>query len=264
MRSSERTILFVLFILAVVAVFWFFVLQPKRAELSDLGDQVDAARSDIATQEAIVAAGIESKENFQTDYGTLVEMGKAVPENADTPNLLVQLTRLAERSDVDFRSINLSSASGAVGPAEEPEGDGEGDGNTTTPSAEEPIQEPGTQPATQVPATEASAATAPIGSTVGPAGLPVMPYALVYRAGFFDVADLFKQLDNMVRVRKNGNIKVNGRLLTIDGFVLAQDPRKGFPRLSVNVAVTSYLAPADQGLFAGATPEGPATATGGP
>jgi hypothetical protein len=51
---------------------------------------------------------------------------------------------------------------------------------------------------------------------------------------------------------------VNGRLLTIDGFTLSAGPT-GLPRLSATVTATSYLAPADEGITAGATPAGPVT-----
>ncbi|MGH2951055.1 MAG: hypothetical protein ACRDKX_03320, partial [Solirubrobacterales bacterium] len=110
------------------------------------------------------------------------------------------------------------------------------------------------------PATEAAAAVLPIGSTVGPAGLPVMPYDLDFRGSFFDIADFMAGLDGLVRLKGDG-VGVDGRLLTVDGFTLSGDQRTGFPFLEADLHVTTYVAPADQGLTAGATPQAPATAT---
>lgn len=245
MRSSERTILFALAIVAIAALFWFLVLSPKRAELSDAKAEVETLQGEIAVSQSIVESGNQAKENFSADYATLVELGKAVPPSADTPNLLIQMEQLSEDAKVDFRSITLSSASGAVAP------EGTEEEGVTTPAP------------TAVPATESAVAGAPLGSTAGPAGLPVMPYALLYRGGFFTIADFFKQIDSMVQVSDDGTVDVRGRLLTIDGFVLSEDVAAGFPRLAVNVAVTSYLTPADQGLFAGATPQGPLSTMAG-
>ena len=69
-------------------------------------------------------------------------------------------------------------------------------------------------------ATEASAATLPIGASIGPAGLPVMPYDLTFTGDFFQIADFMKRLDAMVHTRQ-GTVDVTGRLLTVDAFTLA-------------------------------------------
>ena len=99
----------------------------------------------------------------------------------------------------------------------------------------------------------------PIGATVGPAGLPVTPYTLNYTGGFFDMAGLFADLDDRVKVSDDGgNPVAHGRLMTVDGFAMSADPVKGFPSVAAQIAVTTYMVPADQGIAAGATPAGPA------
>ena len=109
--------------------------------------------------------------------------------------------------------------------------------------------------------TEASAASLPIGATVGPAGLPVMPYDLTYFGRFFDMADVFADLDARVQAGdgKRG-LRTNGRLITIDGFALTADPKRGFPSVAGDIAVTTYVVPPEQGIAAGANPAGPAPA----
>jgi hypothetical protein len=97
-----------------------------------------------------------------------------------------------------------------------------------------------------------------------------MPYNLAFSGSFFDIADFLHSLDGLVHTR-HGDVSVSGRLLTVDGFSLstaeassdtagstAPGALKG---LEANLAVTTYLAPPDQGVTGGATPSGPPTAT---
>ena len=66
----------------------------------------------------------------------------------------------------------------------------------------------------------------PLGAAIGPAGLAVMPYTLIFEGNFFQVADFIHGLDSLVET-KNEEVAVTGRLITINGFALPEDP--GFP-----------------------------------
>lgn len=238
MKSSDRTILVVIGVIAVAAAFYFLILAPKRQEASDLNQQVTELEAQVTQTEADAAAGEAAKSDFSDNYKRMVTLGKAVPVDADTPSLLTQLQTLATRSAIDFQSITLSGGSAAAATTPVP--------TTTTP----------TDPAA---ASEAAASMLPIGATVGTAGLPVMPYEMEFRGGFFEIADFFGSIDGMVQ--SNGEkTTVDGRLLTIDGFNFAPGP-DGLPQLTANVTATSYLTPADQGITAGASPSGPAAET---
>ena len=256
MKSSDRTILLAVAVVGAVAAFWFLLLSPKRDEASQLEADVTELQAQVDESEQAAVAGEEAKGDFSVNYRRLVSLGKAVPKDADTASLLVELQALSDRSNVDFRSISLDAASASAAPAE---------ATATPPStAPAPTATPAATPAgTTTPGalpTEATAALLPIGATVGSAGLPVMPYALEFQGGFFDIADFFGRIDGMVVVDESGDrVKVDGRLLTIDGFALEAGPA-GFPNLVANVQASSYLTPADQGVTAGASPTAPATA----
>ncbi len=214
----------------LLAAFWFVLLAPKRQEASDLSDQVAALQAQVSQDEATAATATASKKDFESNYHQLITLGKAVPVDADTPSLLTQLQTLSSDSDVKFQSITLSG----------------GGGGGAAPVSAAPTT--GT-------ATEASASLLPIGASVGAAGLPIMPYELQFEGSFFDIADFFGRIDNMVDI--NGDrVSVDGRLLTIDGFSLTPvDSNKN--SLSASVQTTSYLSPADQGTTGGATSTGP-------
>jgi Tfp pilus assembly protein PilO len=265
MRRNELTIVGVLVVLGLLAGFWLVVLSPKREHASSLKDEVGQLQSQLEQTQQTAAAGQRARESFPGDYRKLVVLGKAVPADGDQASLLVQLQRLADRSGVRFQGIDLSQSATSSVPAPTTEATTPEASATTTSgsSSEQPAPEPTADP------TEAAAATLPIGASVGPAGLPVMPYDLKFTGNFFQVADFMKQLDAMVRT-KQGAIDVDGRLLTVDAFTLAPiqtqvdgagEAPSPVPTLTAELSVTTYLTPADEGITAGATPTGPAPAT---
>jgi Tfp pilus assembly protein PilO len=86
-----------------------------------------------------------------------------------------------------------------------------------------------------------------------------MPYNLTFTGTYFQVADFIKGVDDLVRMHGNTQVAADGRLLTIDGFAFAPIANSGAnPKLNVSLFVTSFVAPASEGLTAGASPGGPA------
>jgi Tfp pilus assembly protein PilO len=262
MRRADRAILAGLAILGLLAAFWFLVLSPKRDEVSKLEDEVSALGAEVAEQEALIADGEAARRDFESNYRQLVVLGKAVPEAADTSSLITEFSALSDSSELDFRSFDLVEA-GAAPPAP-----AAAETTVDEPASEsgeaEPAPAEGAE-ATAVPAaaTEATAASLPIGATVGPAGLPVMPYAMQFTGGYFDFADFLGGVDQLVS-SQGDEVVVDGRLLTIDGFSFSPDPKKGYPWLVGDLSLTSYVAPEDEGLVAGATPTAPPPAAPAP
>ena len=248
MADSKRLLIAGGLLFALMAAFWLMLLSPKREEGADLAKKVDRLETEVAQVRQQADAAAEAKAGFADDYEQLVLLGKAVPADDDTASLLIQLDELAEDAGVEFRSLQLSeSAATATAPV------------PTAPAEPAPADPAatGTPAATTVPATETTAASLPIGATIGSAGLGVMPYELEFKGQFFEIADFIKGLDSLVKT-ENGSLTADGRLITIDGFALTADQDDGFPNLTASVAVTTYLAPSGQGLTAGATPVAPA------
>jgi Tfp pilus assembly protein PilO len=253
MKSSDRAILVGLGLVVLLAGFWFLVLSPKRAEVSKLDDDVSAVRQAVTEQEELAAFAETAKADFDSHYQRMVVLGKAAPSGGDTASLFVQLDDIAGNTGMGFQAIRLNDSGGAEVPAPAAQ-------TTADPPAEGQIAS-STAPTT-IP-TEASAAALPIGASVGVAGLPVMPYDIELTGDFFQLADFLGGLDKLVTARKGREV-VDGRLLTIDGFSLSGDEEKGFRILNADLAVTTYVTPADQGTTAGATPTGPAPSTAAP
>lgn len=229
--AAKRNTNIVIGAMLVVAVgaflFWTQLLSPKRDEASKLGEQISTLESSLSQHRSEVQSATVAKESFSTDYEHLVVLGKAVPREAETPSLLVQLDAIAAKSGVEFESLELEQASGE---GEAPE------------------------PASLTSATEAEASLLPLGAAIGPAGLAVMPYSLTFQGSFFKVANFIEGVDKLVRTT-NANVAVNGRLITVNGFTF-EPGEDGFPQLLATFKVTTYLTPPGESVTAGATPEG--------
>ncbi len=234
-ESSKSTIIAILVLVAVALAFWMLLLSPKRKEASELATQAEGQQATLAATQATVAAGEAAKRSFPANYRQLVALGKAVPAGEETASLLVQTNGIADASHVTFKTIELGTPDGSASTGSE----------VSTP-------EGSTAGVAGAPPTEAEAALLPIGASIGPAGLGVMPYELSFVGSFFRVADFIHGIDSLVDA-KNERVAVDGRLVTLDGFSLAVS-EEGFPKLNANFSVTTYIVPPNQGVTAGATP----------
>jgi Tfp pilus assembly protein PilO len=231
LKSSSSVIVGALVVVALGIAFWMLAVSPKREEAATLDREASSLETSLALHQGEVTQGEAARERFAADYEKLVVLGKAVPGDDDTASLLVQINRIAAKTDVDFRSFELTSAGGEDA------------------SAPAPIEGEAGSP------TEAAASLLPLGATVGSAGLAVMPYSLTFKGNFFTIADFISRLDALVKT-ENEDVLVDGRLITVDGFTLAPDPEKGFPALEGSFAVTTYLTPPGGGPVGGAAPVG--------
>ena len=248
MGSVNRVIVAMLLAVALVVGFWLLLLGPKRKEANELGTTVTSLQESLAVDRQHVDEALVARKGFPADYGQLVVLGKAVPADDDTASLLVQVNRIAARSGVRFQEITLNAAGSEEAGAVAPEA-----GAAAAPPSSSNVAAP----------TEAAAATMPLGASVGPAGLAVMPYSLKFTGNFARVADFIHGLDALVRTGES-SVSVDGRLITVDGFSLGPQTGETFPHLEANFAVTTYLVPESQGITAGATPTAPVSVTGTP
>jgi Tfp pilus assembly protein PilO len=239
-KGTDRIVLLSVGIVALLAAFYLMVLSPKREKASQLDKEITQLTAEIDQQELVATFAEQARQDFPRYYGQLVVLGKAVPDQADQASTIVQLSQIASRTGVDFRSIKVTeggaapTATAATAPATTapatttPPADGTStpagtattttpsDGTTTTPSdGSTPPADgsaagstaeagtaaaPATTTAAPAPATEAAAASLPIGASVGPAGLPILPYDLSFQGTFFDIANFMAGVDSLVHL----------------------------------------------------------------
>ena len=248
MKSSDRTILIGLLIAGVFAAFWFLALSPKREEAAELEDKIAQLESDVAAQQQTALQGQEAQADYQRNFSSLVVLGKAAPTDGDTPGLLEQLVTISDRAETRFELLELGTAPAAE---ELPAAQTTTDQNEAAPPPAGGAPPPETStPVSAVPATEAAAATTPIGATIGSAGLGILPYDMKFTGDFFQIADLFKGIDAMVG-SKEVDVEVGGRLITVNGFKMTKVDAES--PLEVELSISSYVLPESQGLTAGGT-----------
>jgi Tfp pilus assembly protein PilO len=217
----------------LAATFWFLLLSPKREEAQKLDGRVQSLQASLAQHRSEAEAAAAARRAFPAEYQRLVVLGKAVPGGDETASLLVQLSHLAAGSEVGFQDLALNA--------------GSSEGEATEASAGG-FASP----------TEAEAALLPLGASIGPAGLAVMPYELTFEGDFFQIAKFIEGVDRLVKTT-NQNVAVNGRLITVNSFSLTPADEAGGSRLKAEFSVTTFLTPPGQSLTAGAPAGGPET-----
>lgn len=215
-------------VVALAAAFWMLLLSPKREEAQKLGGQVETLEASLSQHRSEAAAATQAKRQFPRDYARLVVLGKAVPSDAETSSLLVQLNHLANRAGARFETLTLNAGAEAA-PTE----------GTLSPTE--------------------GAGALPLGASTGPGGLAVMAYSLTFEGDFFQIASFIESLDALVETTNKG-VDVSGRLVTIGSFSLTpaetEEGGGGGGKLQADLTVTTYLTPPGESLTAGAPLEG--------
>jgi hypothetical protein len=242
--GRDRIVVLVLAAAAVLGGFWFVILGPKRAEIKTQQTALTAAQDRLTTAEASASSAAAAKRRYASDYATVARLGKAMPVDDDTSELLYQLQAAAKVNKINFRVFALGTAPAST---------------TTTTASSQTAAVSSANGSTPSAASTASSALPP-GAVVGAAGFPTMPFNFTFDGSYFDMEHMLHSLDALTTVADD-SIDVKGRLLTVDGFALSAGP-KGFPQVTASLSATAYLLPADEGLTAGATAAAPAgTAT---
>jgi hypothetical protein len=252
MTKRDRYILIGVVALGLVGAYWFLALAPKRSRLAALDKDLAAAKQTLvqAQQEKVQFA--QAQVSFPNLYASLGRLGKAVPAGQNTASLLVQLNHAAAQANVNFRSVELkmdlaeklATAASSVDQPAAPAAGATGATGATGAAG------------TATASASASAGTATSGGATGGAGtgaLQPLPFQYLFKGNFYSLEKLIANVTKLVQAR-NRQLAISGRLVVIQGFALS--------RTKVTVVATSYMLPADQGLFAGATAAGPADATG--
>jgi hypothetical protein len=281
LARRDRYLLGVVGLLALVGVFWFLAMSPKLKDLDKASKDVDAAETAYETARQEAQQYALARLQFPGAYSSMAKLGKAVPAKTDQASLLYQLDVAADRAGVKFVALELTGsdsagagdegASAPPAPAAPPAGESAGNqpagsappaggqaagttggaGATGAPAPAGTETAEGSEDDTfgSVPADATLTAAAPAGSAAGSAELRVMHYSLNFEGSFFRLEDLIRNLKRLSWSSRR-DLHISGRLLTIDAIDLSED--------KVGIAATVFLMPSSQGLFAGATPAGPA------
>jgi Tfp pilus assembly protein PilO len=87
----------------------FFLVLPKRAEVSDAQKQLDEVEAQTAQLQARLNALVDARDQAPAARRTIRRVDQQVPPTADEPGLILLLRNAAERSTVDFTDIAVSN-----------------------------------------------------------------------------------------------------------------------------------------------------------
>ncbi len=242
MTARDRTVLMVVVALVALAAGWLLVVSPRRATAAKLGSSIQSVQQQLATVQAQVAADERARASFSADYVELAQLGEAVPQDDNVPSLLVELQGAAKASGVDFRGLQVvgGGSSGPIGSAAAAASAGGG---------------------AQAAGGASAAAAPPPPGVSSSAGFGAEQFTFTFTGRFFDLSNFLGRVEDLV-VANGALVRVSGRLMTLNAISLGP-AAQGFPEMTASVSATSYLLPASQGLFDGATALGPATGSTG-
>jgi len=105
--AKGREVYIITAVVAVVLIvaWYFLLLSPTRAKLSDLDGQVQAQQTALVTARQEVARLESYKKTAPQSRAEIVRLGKMLPESEGIPSLIIELTGTADASGVDLDSI---------------------------------------------------------------------------------------------------------------------------------------------------------------
>ncbi len=105
MSRRIRFVLVALALVVIVAVCWFMVLSPLRADIATTNASIEAERTKLAAAQAKLAQAETTRQEGKMNQARLLELAKMVPDSEEIPSLLLQIQDLADQSGIDFISI---------------------------------------------------------------------------------------------------------------------------------------------------------------
>ena len=101
--ATLKTGVLIMTIVVSLAVGWFMVISPKRQEASALGQEITETHTQIDAAQGATANGQPQANPIRV--ADLFKLSRAMPDKADIPNVLLQLSQVSAETGVSFQSI---------------------------------------------------------------------------------------------------------------------------------------------------------------
>ena len=96
-------------VLVYALAFWFVAVSPKRAEASALKDEVAALQVTVASAR-LAAMPQKNDDTRPIEVADIFRLAKAMPSGPDMPGILLELSRIAEETGIEFQSVTPAAA----------------------------------------------------------------------------------------------------------------------------------------------------------
>lgn len=93
-------------LIVIVAMAWFFLISPLRADITETGGAIAAESTKLAAAQTKLAQAEITRAEGKKNQARLLELAKMVPDSGQVPSLLVQIQDLADQSGIKFISVS--------------------------------------------------------------------------------------------------------------------------------------------------------------
>lgn len=109
LTKRDSMLLAIIGIVAVIGGAFWFVVKPAKAELSAQRTELTAVQDETAGLRDTLARMSGTMQGEAQRVAERLRLAKAIPETTETPGVIVQLERLAERANVDLTSLRTNN-----------------------------------------------------------------------------------------------------------------------------------------------------------
>ena len=110
MNRTIRLLLVGVGLIVIVALGWFFLINPIRADIADTSTQIEDARAQLSVAQAKLAQAEVTRAEGKKNQARIIELAKMIPAEEEIASLLIQIQDLASQSGIAFMSITPAEA----------------------------------------------------------------------------------------------------------------------------------------------------------
>ncbi|MGE0026290.1 MAG: type II secretion system protein GspM [Thermoleophilia bacterium] len=111
MTKRDQILLAVIAVIAIVGGLFWFVIKPARADLSTQKDALTAVQNETNDLQDTIDRMAATDKGESKRTAERLRLSKALPENTETPGVVVQIQRIADRASVELTSIKTNNYS---------------------------------------------------------------------------------------------------------------------------------------------------------
>jgi hypothetical protein len=111
MTKRDQILIAVIGVIAIVGGFYWFVVKPAKADLGTQKDTLSAVQNETNDLRDTLDRMAATDKGESQRTAERLRLSKALPETTETPGVVVQLQRLADRANVELTSIKTNTYS---------------------------------------------------------------------------------------------------------------------------------------------------------
>jgi hypothetical protein len=111
MTKRDQILLAVIGVIVILGGFFWFVVKPARSELGTQKDALSAVQNETNDLRDTISRMSATDKGESQRTAERLRLSKALPETTETPGVVVQLQRLADRANVELTSIKTDAFS---------------------------------------------------------------------------------------------------------------------------------------------------------